>query len=159
MIVPGTVFGTVGALAAFPLRLAQREVERRHAELRRGITRRTSHVLFGRTLLARVGLAKAGEVSDYYPVNLEFHSELAKMCGNERLAQIYLGLARELHIQRYRALASDAVLDISNHEHRAILDAVAAHDPQQAFAAGRAHIVNGAKRTRRATEALRHGAD
>ncbi len=61
MIVPGTVFGTVGALAAFPLRLAQREVERRHAELRRGITRRTSHVLFGRTLLARVGLAKAGE--------------------------------------------------------------------------------------------------
>ncbi|MGB3416965.1 MAG: FCD domain-containing protein [Mesorhizobium sp.] len=104
-------------------------------------------------------LAKAGEVSDYYPVNLEFHSELAKMCGNERLAQIYLGLARELHIQRYRALASDAVLDISNHEHRAILDAVAAHDPQQAFAAGRAHIVNGAKRTRRATEALRHGAD
>lgn len=60
-IVPGTVFGTVGALAAFPLRLAQREVERRHAELRRGITRRTSHVLFGRTLLTRAGLARAGE--------------------------------------------------------------------------------------------------
>jgi DNA-binding GntR family transcriptional regulator len=104
-------------------------------------------------------LAKSGEVSDYYPVNLEFHAELAKMCGNERLAQIYLGLARELHIQRYRALASDAVLGISNHEHRDILAAVAARDPQRAFTAGRAHIVNGARRTRQATEALRHGAD
>lgn len=104
-------------------------------------------------------LAKTSEVSEYYPVNLEFHSELARMCGNERLAQIYLGLARELHIQRYRALASGDVLDISNHEHRAILEAVAARDPQQAFTVARAHIVNGAKRTRRATEALRHGSD
>ncbi|WP_245519602.1 MULTISPECIES: tetratricopeptide repeat protein [unclassified Mesorhizobium] len=52
-IVPGAVFGVVGALAAFPLRLAAREVERRHAELRRGVTRRTSHVVFGRALLAK----------------------------------------------------------------------------------------------------------
>ncbi|TGV66045.1 O-linked GlcNAc transferase, partial [Mesorhizobium sp. M00.F.Ca.ET.149.01.1.1] len=61
MIVPGAVFGVVGALAAFPLRLAAREVERRHAELRRGVTRRTSHVVFGRVLLAKSGLAKAGD--------------------------------------------------------------------------------------------------
>jgi DNA-binding GntR family transcriptional regulator len=94
-------------------------------------------------------LAKTGEVSKYYPVNLEFHSELAQMCGNSRLAQIYLGLARELHIQRYRALSSGEVLNVSNAEHRAILDAVAAHDALKAFAAGRAHIVNGAKRTRK----------
>ncbi|WP_176477077.1 tetratricopeptide repeat protein [Mesorhizobium sp. WSM4313] len=59
VIVPGAVFGVVGALAAFPLRLAAREVERRHAELRRGITRRTTHVLFGRTLLAKA--AKSGD--------------------------------------------------------------------------------------------------
>ncbi|RUW67819.1 O-linked GlcNAc transferase, partial [Mesorhizobium sp. M2A.F.Ca.ET.067.02.1.1] len=58
MIVPGAVFGVVGALAAFPLRLAAREVERRHAELRRGVTRRTSHVVFGRALL---GKAKSGD--------------------------------------------------------------------------------------------------
>ncbi|TIS07165.1 MAG: O-linked GlcNAc transferase, partial [Mesorhizobium sp.] len=49
MILPGAVFGAVGPLAAFPLRLAAREVERRHAELRRGVTRRTTHVVFGRT--------------------------------------------------------------------------------------------------------------
>lgn len=95
-------------------------------------------------------IAKLGEVHNYYPVNLEFHSELARICGNARLAQVYLGLARELHIQRFRALASGDVLDVSNAEHRAILDALAARDPQRAFAAGRAHIMNGTQRTRRA---------
>lgn len=60
-IIPGAVFGTIGALAAFPLRLAAREVERRHGQLRRGVTRRTSHVVFGRTLLAKAGMAKTGD--------------------------------------------------------------------------------------------------
>jgi DNA-binding GntR family transcriptional regulator len=96
-------------------------------------------------------LAESGEVSSYYPVNLAFHTELAKLCGNMRLAQMYLGLARELHIQRYRALASGDVLGVSNAEHREILDAVAAHDEQRAFAAGYAHIANGTARTRRAS--------
>ncbi|TRC77402.1 tetratricopeptide repeat protein [Mesorhizobium sp. WSM4307] len=59
--VPGAVFGTIGALAAFPLRLAAREVERQHGQLRRGITRRTTHVVFGRTLLAKAGLTKSGD--------------------------------------------------------------------------------------------------
>jgi DNA-binding GntR family transcriptional regulator len=102
-------------------------------------------------------LAEAGEVSAYYPVNLEFHSALTQFCGNRRLAQMYLGLARELHIQRYRALASGDVLSVSNTEHRAIVDAVVAHDEQRAFAAGYAHIANGTVRTRRAAWA-RHPA-
>ncbi|BCG72024.1 hypothetical protein MesoLj113a_31820 [Mesorhizobium sp. 113-1-2] len=59
--VAGAVFGTVGALAAFPLRLAAREVERQHGQLRRGITRRTTHVVFGRTLLAKAGLTKSSD--------------------------------------------------------------------------------------------------
>jgi DNA-binding GntR family transcriptional regulator len=103
-------------------------------------------------------LAADGEVSHYYPVNLEFHSELARISGNPRLAQMYLGLARELHIQRYRALASGDVLDVSNAEHRAIVDAASARDEQRAFAAGYAHIINGTARTRRAAVAM-HPAD
>jgi DNA-binding GntR family transcriptional regulator len=98
-------------------------------------------------------IVPTGEVSIYYPVNLEFHSQLAKMSGNQRLAQIYLGLARELNIQRYRALSSGDVLHVSNAEHRAILDAVAARDPVAAFKAARAHILNGIVRTRRAAKA------
>ncbi|TJV23825.1 MAG: O-linked GlcNAc transferase, partial [Mesorhizobium sp.] len=51
----GNVIGTIGALAAFPLRLAAREVERQQGQLRRGVNRRTSHVVFGRTFLAKAG--------------------------------------------------------------------------------------------------------
>ncbi len=57
----GAVFGTIGALGAFPLRLAAREVERQHGQIRRGVTRRTTHVVFGRTLLAKAGLMKNGD--------------------------------------------------------------------------------------------------
>ncbi|MBO0751941.1 MAG: FCD domain-containing protein, partial [Bradyrhizobiaceae bacterium] len=101
-------------------------------------------------------LVAAGEVSQYYPVNLEFHSELARACGNARLAQMYLSLVRELHIQRYRALATGEVLGVSNAEHRAIVDAVTARDQQRAFAAAYAHIANGI--SRRAVSANRRPA-
>ncbi|UVK46403.1 tetratricopeptide repeat protein [Mesorhizobium sp. AR07] len=59
--VAGAAFGTIGALAAFPLRLAAREVERQHGQLRRGVTRRTAHVVFGRTYLAKADFTKNGD--------------------------------------------------------------------------------------------------
>lgn len=46
-------FGLVGALKAFPRRLAAREVRRLGGDLQHGVTRRTTHVVFGRGLLAR----------------------------------------------------------------------------------------------------------
>ena len=51
--------GLIGALAAFPLRLAAREVERQGGNLHRGVTRRSTRVVFGRGLLER---ASAGEI-------------------------------------------------------------------------------------------------
>jgi len=51
--VKGQNFGTVGALAAFPHRIAARAVEERGARLTRGVSRRTSAVVFGRNLLGR----------------------------------------------------------------------------------------------------------
>lgn len=51
--VAGKIFGTFGALAAFPRRLAAREVERQRGQLRRGVTRRTSQLVFGRALLGK----------------------------------------------------------------------------------------------------------
>ena len=92
-------------------------------------------------------IVATGEVRRYYPINLAFHAALAQMPGNPRLEQIYQSFVRELHIQRYRALSNGDTLPISNAEHRAIVDAIAAHDPERAFRAGRAHISNGALRT------------
>lgn len=47
-------FGLIGGLAAFPRRLAAREVARRGGSLRRGITRQTQRVVLGRGLLDRL---------------------------------------------------------------------------------------------------------
>lgn len=51
-------FGIVGALAAFPRRLAAREVEKQNGQLRHAVTRRTSHAVFGRTVLSRMSEAE-----------------------------------------------------------------------------------------------------
>ena len=54
MISPrGRTFGLVGGLAAFPRRLAAREVQTQGGDLQRGISRRTTHLVFGRKLLDR----------------------------------------------------------------------------------------------------------
>lgn len=54
MSVSGKTFGIVGALNAFPRRLAAREVERQLGQLRRGATRQTTHVVIGRSLILRL---------------------------------------------------------------------------------------------------------
>ncbi|OWT77369.1 hypothetical protein CEY04_15560 [Achromobacter sp. HZ28] len=104
-----------------------------------------------RALIARMDeIVAQGEVHTYYPVNLEFHKQIASMSGNNRLNSIYQSFVRELHIQRFRALSSPDVLHISNSEHREIVDAVEARDPVRALIAGRAHILNGIVRSNRA---------
>lgn len=51
----GATVGLVGGLAGLPRRLAAREVAERGGQLRRGVTRRTSVAVIGRSLLARLG--------------------------------------------------------------------------------------------------------
>jgi DNA-binding GntR family transcriptional regulator len=104
-----------------------------------------------RALLQRMDeIVKLGDVHIYYPVNLEFHKQISQMAGNKRLELIYQSFVRELHIQRYRALASRDVLHISNAEHGEIVDALEARDPVRALVAARTHILNGIVRTRKA---------
>ncbi|MCL6707163.1 FCD domain-containing protein [Pseudomonas sp. R2.Fl] len=95
-------------------------------------------------------IADREEVRTYYPVNLEFHKQIAEMAGNSRLEAIYQSFVRELHIQRYRALSSHDVLHTSNREHRAIVDALEARDPVRSLVAARTHILNGIVRARQA---------
>ncbi|KFC62906.1 TPR repeat-containing protein [Devosia sp. LC5] len=53
MDLSGESFGVIGALQAFPLRLAARRVASHGGRLHRNVTRATTCVVFGRTLLAR----------------------------------------------------------------------------------------------------------
>jgi len=59
--ISGATIGLVGALDAFPRRLAAKEVARQRGRLRRGITRQTSRVVFGRGLLTRTDEHKIEE--------------------------------------------------------------------------------------------------
>jgi tetratricopeptide (TPR) repeat protein len=54
-VTPGepATYGLIGALAAFPRRLAARAAEEAGARLRRGTARQTTHAVFGRGLLLR----------------------------------------------------------------------------------------------------------
>jgi tetratricopeptide (TPR) repeat protein len=53
MRLSGESFGVVGALSALPLRLAARQLQDRGARMHRGMTRKTTRIVVGRTLLAR----------------------------------------------------------------------------------------------------------
>lgn len=97
------VFGLVGGLVAFPRRLAAREVERQHGELQRGVTRRTSHVVFGRKLLAK---------SDSAGIEAGFARELA--AGRAILSENgFLGILGLRSVPADSSLSRQSVLDQS----------------------------------------------
>jgi tetratricopeptide (TPR) repeat protein len=57
-VIGGASIGLVGALSAFPRRHLAKAVEASGGRLRRGTSRRTTHAVFGRTLLLRTGDAE-----------------------------------------------------------------------------------------------------
>lgn len=130
-----------GVFACMAVLLAEKITEKQLRELRSLVQRMDE-------------IAKTRQVHDYYPVNLEFHRKIAEMAGNKRLEMVYQSFVRELHIQRYRALSCGDTLEISNAEHEAIVEALAAKDPIATFIAARTHIMNGIVRTERAGEPL-----
>jgi tetratricopeptide (TPR) repeat protein len=58
MPTPAPIFGIVGALEAFPRRLAARAVEAAGGQLRRGNNRQTTHIVIGRRLIDRLSDAE-----------------------------------------------------------------------------------------------------
>lgn len=113
--------------------------------------------LAGRTLAGRMTEAASAELHGhvaemdeaatradaeaYYAANLAFHAAIVTLCGNRRLAASYLGLIRELHLFRRRALVGADRMAASNREHRAILAALEARDGDRAEALMRAHVL------------------
>jgi phosphonate utilization transcriptional regulator len=86
------------------------------------------------------------DVSAYYSLNVDFHSSLVALCGNEELASIYRRLVKKLHLFRRRALLLGGGLKVSNQEHRAILRAIAAGDASRARRVMEDHILAGKRR-------------
>jgi DNA-binding GntR family transcriptional regulator len=84
----------------------------------------------------------------YFPLNLQFHRRIFEMAGNNRLLDMYQRLINELHTVRRNGLLSGGGLAVSNDEHRRIVDALAARDPDATAAAMRAQVVAGDRRRR-----------
>lgn len=72
--------------------------------------------------------------------------------GNPRLATIYSGMDKELHLFRRHSLDSIPELMESNAEHRAIVDALSAGDAEQAGQAMKQHILGGRRRLLRSID-------
>ena len=88
----------------------------------------------------------AGQASDYFRQNLAFHDRLVRSTRNQRLVDMFLGTDKELHLYRHRSLVQPSGMSVSNREHREIVDAVAANDPQRAGEAFKRHVLNGRDR-------------
>ena len=98
-------------------------------------------------LIQQMDLAQQKEDFDaFYALNLEFHDRIVDYTENDRLKAISEGLVKELHLFRRRSLMLGGGLKLSNREHKQILSALEARDPDRAAKAMEEHILAGKAR-------------
>lgn len=87
--------------------------------------------------------AAPAAIAGYMPLNLKFHDRIVEMAGNQKLLEIYRRVINEMHLLRRQGLVFGGGLPVSNAEHRAIVAALAARDPEAAARAMRGHVEAG----------------
>jgi len=106
-----------------------------------------------KSLLAGMDAATgANDVKRYHALNLEFHDALVAFVGNERLAETYRRLTKELLLFRLRGLQDGGGFAVSNAEHKAIVKAIASRDPERAGRMLREHAANSRVRMHKAAD-------
>ena len=83
------------------------------------------------------------DVSAYFRLNLAFHEARVEAAANPALKRRYNSIVSQLHLYRRRGLVQKGSLSVSNQEHRAIVDALAARDGTAAEQAMRRHVAGG----------------
>lgn len=111
-----------------------------------------------RTVVADMDQAtRAQDLRRYHALNLRFHDLLVEFAGNARLADSYRLLTKELLLFRLRGLQDGGGFAVSNTEHRAVLEAVAARDGARAGQLLRQHAAMSRARMHRAAAAATSG--
>ena len=100
----------------------------------------------------------AQDLEAYYPANVAFHRCLMEGARNQRMLEIYESLVNELHLFRRRSLVEQGRMAESNDEHRAIIEAIRAADPERSAALLEEHVSHGRERLLLALQAA-SGAD
>lgn len=88
----------------------------------------------------------AGETERYLQENFALHEYIVGHAANPVLASQYLSLIKQLQLYRARNLTMGRSMQESNREHREMVEAIAAHDPDRAQAAHMAHVMSARKR-------------
>lgn len=99
-------------------------------------------------------LEKAAANSDipaYFEANQKFHLTLWEIAGNRWLLQVIQDLRKVLKLTRYQSLSVDGRLRKSMEEHRELLAAIKARQPEQAEQVMKAHLIAGSEAMARAT--------
>lgn len=99
----------------------------------------------------------AHDLRRYHALNLRFHDLLVEFAGNARLAEAYRLLTKELLLFRLRGLQDGGGFAVSNTEHRAVLEAVAARDRDRAGRLLRQHAARSRARMHRAAAVVTAG--
>ena len=89
---------------------------------------------------------KADNGSEYYELNLQFHTKLLDLSENHRAHQSYDELVKEMHLFRRSFFNSAKNMKKSNEEHRAIFDAVTKKDSKKAKNLAERHVLSGRER-------------
>ena len=104
-----------------------------------------------KAVLAEMDRATATQdIKCYHALNLKFHDMLVEFAGNARLAESYRLLTKGLLLFRLRGLQDGGGFAVSNTEHKAVVDALAARDSTRAGRLLRQHAVESRARMHRA---------
>ena len=96
------------------------------------------------------GATGAHDIKGYHALNLKFHDMLVDFAGNARLTESYRLLTKGLLLFRLRGLQDGGGFAVSNKEHKAVLEAVAARDSARAGRLLRRHAVESRARMHKA---------
>ncbi len=100
-----------------------------------------------RSLWEAMEEARISRDSDrYYDINREFHAKIVEMTGNHRLIDFHEMTEREVFLFLRRGVTGTTRIDISNQQHKQMLDAISAGDELAAAKAFEDHVVAGKQR-------------
>lgn len=85
--------------------------------------------------------AAAGDIDRYYATNYQFHDSLQRLAGNRWLQAVIGDLRKMLKLSRHRSLRLEGRLGASLAEHRALMQALRAGNPEQAEQVMRGHLL------------------
>lgn len=91
------------------------------------------------------------DLDAYFQENIHFHDRIVEMTQNRKFAEINKRLMKETRLLR-RSGVQGGGREISNIEHRQIVDAIASRDPELAAHVMSSHVLNGWERYRAEVE-------